>query len=48
MDGTLSPGGTINYATGAFTISPCGMQIRLRLISTIIPDLPVMGLEDLL
>jgi hypothetical protein len=46
MNGTLSPGGTINYATGAFTI-PGGGTHTVSAIFNYYPDLPVMGLEDL-
>lgn len=45
MDGTLSPGGTINYATGAFTISPAAAD-TVNANFDYFPDLPVMGLED--
>jgi hypothetical protein len=44
MDGTLSPSGTINYATGDITIaSAAGNPISV--IFLYYPDLPVMGLE---
>lgn len=46
MDGTLSPGGTINYATGAFVISPAAAD-TINANFNYYPDLPVMGLEDL-
>lgn len=45
IDGTLSPGGTINYATGAFTITPAAADtVRARF--NYYPDLPVLGLEN--
>lgn len=51
MDGTLvgAPGGTgtINYATGAITISG-GAGNTIRVSFLYYPDLPVMGLEDLI
>ncbi len=46
MDGTLSPGGSINYATGAFTIAPPAAD-TVTAAFTYYPTLPVMGLEDL-
>lgn len=46
MDGTLSPGGTINYSTGAFVIAP-GAADTVDARFKYFPDLPVMGLEDL-
>lgn len=48
MDGTLSggTGGTINYATGAITINGGGAD-TIRAAFLYYPDLPVMGLEDL-
>ncbi len=45
-DGTLSPGGSINYATGAFTIAP-GAADTVTATFRYYPTLPVMGLEDL-
>lgn len=47
MNGTLSPSGSINYATGAITIlaeanNPVSAVFRY------FPDLPVLGLEDLI
>lgn len=46
MDGTLSPSGSINYATGAFTIAAlAGMAVTA--IFQYFPGLPVLGLEDL-
>ena len=51
MDGTLigAPGGTgtINYATGAITITG-GAGDVIRVSFLYYPDLPVMGLEDLI
>jgi len=47
MDGTLSPGGTINYATGAFTISPAAAD-TVNASFVYYPSLPVMGLEQLI
>lgn len=45
MDGTLSPSGTINYATGAITIAAeAGAAVSVSF--NYYPDLPVMGLED--
>lgn len=45
MDGTLSPSGTINYATGEIVIlAEAGNSISA--IFTYYPTLPVMGLED--
>ncbi len=45
-DGTLSPSGSINYATGAITIAAqAGQAVSATFIYN--PDLPVMGLEDL-
>ena len=50
MDGTLvgapAGSGTINYATGAITISGGGAD-TIRVVFRYTPDLPVMGLEDL-
>lgn len=46
MNGTLSPGGTINYATGAFTIAPAAAD-TVNANFDYYPTLPVMGLEDL-
>lgn len=51
MNGTLlatggtGTGGTINYATGAITIT-AGAAETITAIFTYYPDLPVMGLED--
>lgn len=45
-DGTLSPSGTINYATGDITIVASAGHNLLASFSYY-PDLPVMGLEDL-
>ena len=46
LDGTLSPSGTINYATGVITIvASAGNTVRVVFRYT--PDLPVMGLEEL-
>ncbi len=45
MDGTLSPSGTINYATGAILIAAAsGLAVSVSF--NYYPDLPVMGLED--
>lgn len=45
MDGTLSPSGSINYATGAITIAAeAGNAVSATF--NYYPDLPVMGLED--
>ena len=45
MDGTLSPTGTINYATGAITIAAqAGSTLSAQF--QYYPDLPVMGIED--
>lgn len=45
MDGTLSPSGSINYATGAITIAAqAGASVSA--IFNYYPDLPAMGLED--
>lgn len=45
MDGTLSPSGTINYATGAIVIlAEAGNAVSAMF--TYYPTLPVMGLED--
>lgn len=45
MDGTLSPSGTINYATGAIVIAAeAGNAVSTTFIYS--PDIPVMGLED--
>lgn len=46
LNGTLSPGGTINYATGAFTITPAAAN-TVRALFNYYPTLPVMGLEEL-
>lgn len=45
-DGTLSPSGTINYATGAIAI-PVEAGNNASVIFFYYPDLPVMGLRDL-
>lgn len=45
-NGILSPGGSVNYATGAFTISP-GAADTVTANFNYYPTLPVMGLEDL-
>ena len=46
MDGTLSPSGSINYATGAIVIvAQAGNAVSA--VFRYYPDLPVMGLEDL-
>lgn len=47
MDGTLSPSGTINYATGAITIA-AKAGVAVSVIFRYNPLLPVMGLEDLI
>jgi len=45
MDGSLSPSGTINYATGAITIlAKAGVAVSA--VFRYYPDLPVMGLRD--
>lgn len=45
MDGTLSPSGSINYATGAITIlAEAGSAVSVTM--TYFPSLPVMGLEE--
>ena len=47
MNGTLSPSGTINYASGAIQIAAeAGNAVNA--IFSYYPDLPVMGLEDLI
>lgn len=46
MDGTLSPAGTINYGTGQITIAAQAGQTA-TVVMRYYPDLPVMGLEDL-
>lgn len=47
MDGTLSPSGTINYATGAITIAAeAGNAVSAAF--SYYPNLPVMGLEELI
>lgn len=46
MDGTLSPSGTINYATGAITILAQANN-AVSVVFRYYPDLPVLGLEDL-
>ncbi len=46
MNGTLSPSGTINYATGDITIAAAAGN-TITAIFRYYPDLPVMGLEDL-
>jgi hypothetical protein len=45
-NGTLIPNGTINYATGVVTI-PAAAGHTITAIFLYFPDLPVMGLEDL-
>lgn len=47
MDGTLSPSGSINYATGDITIAAAAGN-PVTAIFLYYPDLPVMGLEDLI
>lgn len=48
MDGTLSPSGTINYATGAIDLGGGSAGDTINTVSfNYYPDLPVMGLEDL-
>lgn len=45
MDGTLSPSGSINYATGSITIlAEAGNAVTA--VFNYYPDLPVMGLRD--
>src|ERR1700748_2659690 len=46
MDGTLSPSGTINYATGAIVIA-VEANNAISVTFNYYPLLPVMGLEDL-
>jgi hypothetical protein len=46
MNGTLSPSGSINYATGAIIISASASD-TIKAVFNYYPDLPVMGLEDL-
>jgi len=45
MDGTLSPSGSINYATGAITIA-AEVGNAVSVIFSYFPDLPVMGLRE--
>lgn len=45
MNGTLSPSGTINYATGAIAIAAEAGN-NASAVFRYYPDLPVMGLED--
>lgn len=45
MNGTLSPSGTINYATGAITIAAAAGHL-ISAAFNYYPNLPVMGLED--
>lgn len=45
MDGTLSPSGSINYATGAITILAAAGH-AISVVMRYYPDLPVMGLVD--
>lgn len=45
MDGTLSPSGSINYASGQITIAAQAGQM-VSAVFSYFPDLPVMGLED--
>lgn len=45
MNGTLSPSGTINYASGAIQISAAAGQ-AVTASFLYFPDLPVMGLRD--
>lgn len=47
-DGTLSPTGTINYATGAIILDPLDALKPYNAVFLYFPDLPVMGLEDLI
>lgn len=46
LQGSLGGSGTINYATGAFTISGGGAHL-VTAIFNYYPTLPVLGLEDL-
>lgn len=46
QDGTLSPAGTINYANGIIIIAAQAGQTA-TVVMRYYPDLPVMGLEDL-
>lgn len=46
QDGTLSPSGTINYATGAIAI-PAQAGNAVSAIFRYYPKLPVLGIEDL-
>lgn len=45
-DGTLSPSGTINYATGSITIAAAAGH-AISVIFKYYPSLPVMGIRDL-
>ncbi len=45
MDGTLSPSGTINYATGEIIIA-AEANNSISVVLRYYPSLPVMGLED--
>jgi hypothetical protein len=45
MNGTLSPSGSINYATGVITIA-AQAGAAVSVIFSYYPDLPVMGLRD--
>lgn len=47
MDGTLSPSGSINYASGEVTIA-ASSGLTITAVFFYYPDLPVMGLEDYL
>lgn len=46
MDGTLTPSGTINYATGAITIAAAATH-NIEAQFNYYPDLPVMGFRTL-
>ncbi len=46
MDGTLSPSGTINYATGQVVIAALA-NTAIDAVFRYYPQLPVLGLEDL-
>ena len=47
MNGTLSPNGTINYASGAFFLGIANAGHIINASFNYFPDLPVMGLRDL-
>lgn len=47
-DGNLVPSGTINYATGAFSLGVGAAGHTVTAVFTYFPDLPVMGIRDVL